>query len=398
VDLAALFVERGLRLLRPGAVLSLLVPMKLWQSLAGGGVRRLLSEESRIVEIEDLAEAPAAFDAAVYPSLIVVERWSGAGEDVPGEIVAASHHRGCGPLCWRLPRRSLPFDDSPGSPWLVVPPEVRHAFDRLRATGIPLAESAVGRPHLGVKTGFNLAFVVRPGASADATATTVAAANGRRGVIEDELLRPVLRGEGLLAWRYEAHNDYIVWTHGPSGLALERLPPHAARWLGPWRHQLMARADGKSSRWWSLFRVEAARCDRPRVIWADLGRSPRAVVVDKGDPLVPLNSCYVAICRDGIDARALAAILNSPIAEAWLAALAEPARGGYRRFLGWTMALLPLPRDWQRARESLAPIADAAMRGELAAGDLREALLAESLAAYDLRHEELAPLLTWFSG
>ena len=398
VDLAALFVERGVRLLRPGAVLSLLLPMKLWQSLAGGGVRRLLGEETRIVEIEDLAQAPAAFDAAVYPSLIVAERWSGASDEIPGEIVAASHHRGCGPLRWRLPRRSLAFDDSLGSPWLVIPTEVRRGFDRLRAAGIPFAESAVGRPHLGVKTGFNLAFIVRLGDTSDAKGTAVVAANGRCGIVEDGLLRPVLRGEGLDAWRHHSQNDYIVWTHGPTGVALERLPSHAARWVTPWRRQLSARADGRNARWWSLFRVEAARCDRPRVVWADLGRSPRAAVLDEGDPVVPLNSCYVAICRDGVDARALAAILNSPIAEAWLAALAEPARGGYRRFLGWTMSLLPLPRDWQRAREILAPIADAAIRGELVGGELREVLLTEALAAYNLRHEEIAPLLTWFSG
>ena len=398
VDLAALFVERSVRLLRPGAVLSLLLPMKLWQSLAGGGVRRLLGEETRVVEIEDLAEAPAAFDAAVYPSLIVAERWNGGSDDVPGEIVAASHHRGCGPLRWRLPRRSLPLDDSAGSPWLVIPSEVRHAFDRLRAAGVPLAESTVGRPHLGVKTGFNLAFVVRPAGSADATGTAVIAANGRKGIVEDGLLRPALRGEGLDAWQIRTPNDYIVWTHDPSGLPVDRLPPHAARWLTPWRRQLTSRADGRSSRWWSLFRVEAARSDRPRVVWADLGRSPRAALLDEGDPIVPLNSCYVAICRDGVDARALAAILNSPIAEAWLAALAEPARGGYRRFLGWTMSLLPLPRDWRRAREVLAPIADAAIRGVLPAGELREALLTETLAAYNLRHDDLAPLLTWFSG
>ena len=398
VDLAALFVERGVRLLKPGAVLSLLLPMKLWQSLAGGGVRRLLGEETRIVEIEDLAEAPTAFDAAVYPSLIVAERWSGVSDDVPGEIVAASHHRGCGPLRWRLPRRSLPFDDSPGSPWLVVPAEVRHAFDRLRGAGVPLAESVVGRPHLGVKTGFNLAFVVRPGGSGNATGTTVVAANGRCGIVEDELLRPVLRGEGLDAWHIQRPNDYIVWTHGPSGAALDRLPQHTARWLTPWRRQLTARADGRSGRWWSIFRVEAARCDRPRVVWADLGRSPRAAVLDAGDPLVPLNSCYVAICRDTVDARALAALLNSPIAEAWLAALAEPARGGYRRFLGWTMSLLPLPRDWQRARETLAPLAAAAIRGDLAAAELRETLLMEALAVYRLDHDDVAPLLTWFSG
>src|SRR5262249_50239246 len=129
VDLAALFVERSLRLLRPGAVLSLLVPVKLWRSLAGGGVRRLLTEESRVLELEDYSEAPTTFDAAVYPSLLVAERWSGAdGSETPGQIVAASHRRGGGPLVWRLPRRTLALDDSPGSPWLVLPSDVRDAF------------------------------------------------------------------------------------------------------------------------------------------------------------------------------------------------------------------------------------------------------------------------------
>src|SRR4029077_7602931 len=49
VALAALFVERAVRLLRPGAVLALLLPMKLWQSVAGGGVRRLLVEKTRVL-------------------------------------------------------------------------------------------------------------------------------------------------------------------------------------------------------------------------------------------------------------------------------------------------------------------------------------------------------------
>ena len=398
VDLAALFVERGVRLLRPGAVLSFLVPAKLWHSLAGGGVRRLLGEETRVVVLEDLAEAPATFDAAVYPSLIVAERWNGAPDDHPGEIVAAAYHRGCGALRWRLPRRQLAFDDSPGSPWLILPPEVRQAFDRLRAVGVPFAESAVGRPRLGVKTGFNLAFLVRLASRVDVDDAEVAAANGRRGRVEIPLLRPVIRGERIRPWCVGTPDEYVVWTHGESGTPLDRLPPCAARWLTPWRRQLAARADGRTGRWWSLFRTEAARTDRPRVLWADLGRSPRATILDAGDPTVPLNSCYVAICSDDTDARTLAAILNSPIAEAWLGALAEPARGGYRRFLGWTMALLPLPHDWTRARTVLAPIADAAIRGAYTPGDLRDALLDETLAAYGVTHDEMAPLLTWLSA
>ena len=89
---------------------------------------------------------------------------------------------------------------------------------------------------------------------------------------------------------------------------------------------------------------------------------------------------------------------STPFLSIPLGALAEPARGGYRRFLGWTMALLPLPQDWLRARSILAPIASAAMRGSCANGELRDALLDGALAAYGVSHEEISPLLTWLSG
>ena len=119
-------------------------------------------------------------------------------------------------------------------------------------------------------------------------------------------------------------------------------------------------------------------------------------MLEAGDPCVPINSCYVAVCPDETDALALTALLNSVVAEAWLAALAEPARGGYRRFLGWTMSLFPLPADWARARDTLAPLAAAAMRSVEDPLALRVALLEETLAAYRLRHSHLAPLLAWF--
>src|SRR6185503_15182339 len=43
VDLAAVFVERSLRLLASDGVLSLLLPSKLWRSLSAGGLRRLVT-------------------------------------------------------------------------------------------------------------------------------------------------------------------------------------------------------------------------------------------------------------------------------------------------------------------------------------------------------------------
>jgi hypothetical protein len=223
----------------------------------------------------------------------------------------------------------------------------------------------------------------------------IESSSGMRGAIEAELLRPLARAEGLQPWQPPSCDESIIWTHASDGAALRTLPPLATRWFTRWRHELTARSDARRARWWSLFRVESARCDRPCVLWADLGRTPRATMVPAGDALVPLNSCYVTICRDEIDALALTVLLNSPLATAWLSAIAEPARGSYRRFLGWTVSLLPIPRDWPGVRETLAEAGRCAMAADGQPSSLD--LLAHVLECYGLRHADVAPLLAWFA-
>jgi hypothetical protein len=229
---------------------------------------------------------------------------------------------------------------------------------------------------LGVKCGYNEAFIVR----IDETA------------IEPGMLRPIVRGESLAPWRITEQREAIVWTHGADGRALPVLPAHTRRWLERWRPRLAARSDARGSCWWSLFRTAAADSRRSRVVWADMGKAPRAVVLPPGDPVVPLNTCYVVACDREEDAHALAALLNSPVAAAWLNAVAEPARGGYRRYLGWTVALLPLPRDWERARALLAPLGMRAWAGREPDDD---ELLRVVSRAYHLRPTDLEPLLAW---
>jgi len=73
----------------------------------------------------------------------------------------------------------------------------------------------------------------------------------------------------------------------------------------------------------------------------------------------------------------------------WLAFLAEPARGGYHRFLGWTCALLPIPREWSQARTILAPIGRAATMGRPIDPTSHDALVAD---AFGLPLAALAPL------
>ena len=372
VDLSALFVERSVRLLKPEGTVALLVPAKLWRALAGGGVRRFLAAHAPPLSLDDWSESAPAFDAAVYPSLVVARR-----TDRPAPELLCTVHRRESVLRWHVPRESLALDNSPGGPWLIAPPEARAVFDRLLHRGTPLAASTFGRPLLGVKCGLNEAFLV-----------------GRDTDVEASLLRPVVRGETLTPWRVSA-DEKILWTHDDDNRPLARLPDRARRWLVRHQRALVARSDVRGrSPWWSLFRIESASSSLPRVVWADLGRAPRAAFVEAGDPLVALNSCYVARCATADDARALTALLNSPRVAAWLSLLAEPARGGYHRYLGWTMALLPLPRDWERARTLLAPCTVRAQQGDVPSQD---ELFDVTARAYRMRRADAAPLVTWGS-
>ncbi len=388
VDAASLFVERSHQLLRDDGVMSLLVPSKLWRSLAGGGVRRLLTERSGVLLVEDWSGAPAMFDAATYPSLINASKTSPKGGDVRLSI-----HRGRVNVAWDSSRATLPLDDTAGAPWIMLPPDARRAFDRLTRDGVPLADSGIGVATLGVKCGCNDAFLV----SAASHFAGVEVSDGSRStVLEPRLVRRLLRGESVRPWRALTTAECIVFPYQDDGRPLDRLPAALRSWLLPWRARLEARADAGGDRaWWSLYRVEGSRCDRPRVVWADLGRSLQALVLDAGDRTVPLNTCYVLRTRDLADAATLTAYLNSPVADSWVGAVAEPARGGYRRHFAWTMARLPVPDDWARAREILAPLGERALLGDPPG---RAELLSAVLSVFRARAQTVAPLVEWISG
>lgn len=128
------------------------------------------------------------------------------------EDVEVALHTHVGVHRWATTARMLCFDATPGSPWLLVPPAVRCAFDALASAGIPLADTAFGPPMLGVKCGCNDAFVVSLDASGDTSSDgddavaaihTSCAHAGRTppsGRVERSLLRPVVRGQTLGRW------------------------------------------------------------------------------------------------------------------------------------------------------------------------------------------------------
>lgn len=332
-DLAVAFIERAVELAAPGGVVALLVPAKLTTAGYGAAARHALAATTTLIHVADLTGRPgAAFDATVYPlALVARKRAPPSGHRVRTALGGAATAT--------VPQTRL----RGGGPWIL-------STDRGRAIVARLVRDhpqfgARLSCHLGVKTGANRLFLDPPAG------------------IEPELLRWAVRGRDLLAFGTRPRVR-LLWTHGPDGAPLPRLPPNAAAHLAPHDAVLRARADYAGGPAWTLFRTHAA-ASAHRVVWSDLARRLTACALAgrRDASRVPLNTCYVAPTRTADEAERLAAWLNS----SWIRAAAQigavPAAGGFHRYAAAVVSRLPLPAA-VTADAELSALARAGRRGE----------------------------------
>lgn len=303
-DLSIAFVDRALELAAPGGVTALLVPAKLAASGYAQRLRSRLIADTSVARVAPLDGKPA-FAAAAYPMALVAARRA------PADTAETATALGPWSEVERLPQRAL----GGRGPWILIP-DAAAVARRLRATLPALGDR--WQAHLGVKTGADDVFLLRravPGT------------------------RPALRGRDLHPWS-ATERVHVLWTHGPDGSPLTRLPPDLERLLLPHTARLERRSDYRRGPWWQLFRVALAFA-RYRVVWPDLARRLIACVPEPG--AVPLNTVYGIATRTLDDAHALAALLNSRWVSALACLRADPARGGFRRFNASVVRDLPVP-------------------------------------------------------
>lgn len=177
------------------------------------------------------------------------------------------------------------------------------------------------------------------------------------GFIEDDVVRPLLRGNGVDAWRFEI-SQHLIWLHDDETAKPRNAPNRTARFLA--RHETALRA---RSGWrptipvGSVFRTNPSTT-RPKVAWQDLADDLKAVAVPariraktgRELPVIPLNTVYFIPTASHDDALRLAALLNSLPVRTFARTIAERAKDARFRFQGWTLGLLPIPDRWADGR------------------------------------------------
>lgn len=410
IDLALLFLELSLRLLSPRGALGMLLPAKMLRSMYGAAGRRLLLDDSRLIEIADhslyqhsifSADAFAASIVAVRPdddgagagrNRALQAGPAGPGSGGPPPVRVELHRRKGQPMLFSVPQADLPvIAGDTASPWLLAPPAVTAAIRRMQHGGPRLGR--VLRVRRGVFTGANDVLVVRdavprlsglvsiraegwnarpvptrlhrrsgpaPGsrsalavAEPESAEPAVLPAAQFEAVIEATSLRPLVRGCDVRAWS-RRESRWVIWNHGEDGRAV--MPP--ARTLAYLRRhepRLIARSGlRRNAPVGAIFRVSREALGH-KVVWHDLARTLEAVAVPAvvntsiGSPraAVPLNTTYFIAAPTDSEALLLAALLNSLPVRCFARAIAERAKDARFRFFAWTVGILPIPRGWR---------------------------------------------------
>ena len=352
VDYSMAFVEAGLGYLKEGGRLGFVITSNVVRSLYGGKMRSKLLNETTLLSIIDYSLSRVQlFEGAQNAPLIFAleKRRPTEGHRVKVEMVNRLEER----LSWEIEQEELPlYRGDPASPWLMAPPKVVLAMRKMQKAGPRLGDAF--SVNMGIKTAANNIFFVRRFEAIDVPNVFLVTTEGGEKVrIEKELLRPLVRGKDVDAWRYRVE-DYIIWTHDDAeGRVRERLPPYADEYFQDEnvRRRLLRRDDYRRGQPpWIIFRVTQDKL-RDKVAWQDIEKTIKAVylpseVIDKvlgRKKLIVDSTVYFIAVEDRKLAYALTALLNSTPVRTYAATYAMRTGAVYCHYKGWYMGVIPIP-------------------------------------------------------
>lgn len=324
-DLYCYFVERGLRLLRPGGRMGYVVPRKWLRTSASGELRKMLSEEAMIGRVVDLRSGDWFGDADALPSVLIAQT-PGAGVNPHLEehsvVVGTVRSSPAGDLADLVDGNSFSVPQTiftRPQRWSLDPPEVLTVLEKIRGAGTALETVVGAAPVPGTKTGSNGTFVIDSGTRLSLISADPASA---------DVIRPLLRGRDIGRWTTSPPTEWLICAPA-TGEELHRYPAvlnHLKRIGG--------RVPGGM---WASRTPDWSRITAPKIIFPDVSWSATFAIDTSG--AVPLNSAHWIPTDDAW----LTTVLNSGTLRSLLWREAAHGKSGALRLTTGVMRSLPIP-------------------------------------------------------
>jgi type I restriction-modification system DNA methylase subunit len=356
-DLYVCFYELGLRVLRPGGLLSFIVTNKWMKSGYGEPLRRFFAEETWVESVVDFGHAKQIFeDADVFPSIIVARK--------PTKALKPNTARLCS-----IPREQLRVEDLSrqieaegvelsldqlgANTWQLEPDGVNRLIAKIAANGSPLSDQVGVQLFRGVVTGCNDAFLI-DGAK-------------RRQIVEADpasadIIMPYVRGQDIERWSLDWQDLWMIFTR--RGITIDHYPgvrdhlqrfraqlePRPKGWIGnewpgrkPGTYQWFEIQD--SIDYWQEF-------SKPKILYQDIAWRPQYCLDRNGR--MSNNTVHFIVSDD----LWLLAVLNSAAAWWYSWRSAQHGKDEALRLFSSYMRIFPVPMPDRELRESATKLVE----------------------------------------
>ncbi|HWA96943.1 MAG TPA: N-6 DNA methylase [Pirellulales bacterium] len=376
-DLYVYFYELGLRLLKPGGLLSMIVTNKWMKSGYGEPLRRLFAEAAWVESVVDFGHAKQIFeDADVFPSIIVARKPTAAPKPSSARLCSIPRDQlRIDDLSRQIEAEGveLPLQQLGADTWQLEPGGVTKLMAKIRAAGVPLAEIAGAKPLVGIKTGYNDAFLVD-------TATRDAIISADPSCLE--VLKPFYRGQDFTRWAADwaglwmivlRSSDNYAWPWADAGgnaeAVFKRTYPALHDRALRYRDELQKRQD-QGRYWWELRSCAYwAEFDRPKIMYpeitwrADWGLDRRGTLCNNTAYILPREDAWIL------------AVANAPITWWFSWRTAMHGKDEALRFIKDYVQTMPIPRPSDRQRSAGESIVARLIESAEAQHELRRTLL-----------------------
>ncbi|MDP1591875.1 MAG: TaqI-like C-terminal specificity domain-containing protein, partial [Prosthecobacter sp.] len=301
-DLYTYFMERGVKLLRPGGLFSIIVSSSFLRTTYGTPLRRVLKKHAavrRMVDFGGLAVFASAKDT--YVCIPLLERGGKQSKvevskvpalDLPNlsEHVAAHHYL-------------IPGERLSDGAWSLKSDEEAALFAKVMKCGKPLGRYVDEKLFYGIKTGLNEAFVITSSTREELI---------HRDPKSTDLIKPLLGGEDIRRYEIRETDAWIIFTR--RGVDIDAYPAIKEH-LSKWKQELTPRnkpgmTKGRKPGRYQWYEIQDdvayfASFDASKIIFPDICKGPRFYPDDSGTYIA--NTAYCL----GTGDRYLLGFLNS---------------------------------------------------------------------------------------
>ncbi len=285
-DLFVYFFAQGLRLLRQGGRLAYISSNSWLRANYATPLRRHLRTQTTIEAIIDLGDNHVFVDAPdLTPSIQIVHKTLSPDGY---RAQAAIFGRGEAVKTFREQLASKQFTfsiyDQPDTGWQLVGDILRSLLTTMMTVGKPLGEVIGGRMYYGVKTGYNIAFLIDQ-TTRDHLVKTDPASSA--------IIKSIARGEDLRPWYQENEGRWLIFTR--HGIDINAYPA-IQEYLQQFREQLEPRPNtwDKTDTWhgrkagpYKWYEIQDTVeyyevFDQPKILWPGIAKFPRFSLAEQG--------------------------------------------------------------------------------------------------------------------